>query len=145
MSKVKVIPCSGIGKALGLIAREAALQVTGRLSPDTTETVCLAHLVTGDDTAVRKVKGCDCITIDGCPALCAAKSVEQAGGMVKAKYRAIDEMRNHKGKDAGTASALTADGWQIVDEFAGKIAAKAVELAESAESAERAEEGKTNV
>lgn len=134
MSKVKVIPCSGIGKALGLIARETALQVTGRLSPDTTETVCLAHLVTGDDSAVRKVKDCDCITIDGCPALCAAKSVEQAGGIVKAKYRAVDEMRNHKGKNAGTATALTEDGWQIVDEFAAKISAKAAELTEEEES-----------
>ena len=28
MSKVKVIPCSGIGKVFGLMAREAALQVT---------------------------------------------------------------------------------------------------------------------
>jgi len=134
MSKVKVIPCSGIGKVLGLISRETALQVTGRLSPDTTETVCLAHLVTGDDSAVIKVKGCDCITIDGCPALCAAKSVEQAGGVVKASYRVVDEMRNYKGKNAGTATALTEDGWQIVDEFAAKISAKAAELTEEEKS-----------
>lgn len=76
------------------------------------------------------MKGCACITVDGCPALCSAKSVEQAGGIIKAKYRAVDEMRNHRGVDAGTATALTEDGWKIVDEFAEKIAAKVTELVE---------------
>ena len=41
-SKVKVIPCSGIGKVLGLIARESALRVTGELLPETTESLCLS-------------------------------------------------------------------------------------------------------
>ncbi len=134
MSKVKVIPCSGIGKVFGLMAREAALQVTEKLSSDTAETVCLAHLVTGDADATIKVEGCMCIAVDGCPALCAAKSVELAGGIVKAKYRAVDEMRKHKGKDAGTGTTLTEDGWLIVDEFAQKISAKVAELVKEEQS-----------
>lgn len=128
MSKIKVIPCSGIGKVFGLMTREATLQVTNNLVPDKSETVCLAHVVTGDESAIAKVNGCTCITIDGCPALCSFKSVEQAGGIIKANYRSVDEMRNHRGKNAGTATALTEDGWQIVDEFAEKIAAKVIEL-----------------
>src|SRR5665647_2617772 len=134
MSKIKVIPCSGIGKVLGLLARETVLEVTNNLSPDKAETVCLAHLVTGDDDAVEKVKGYMCITVDGCPALCSAKSVELAGGIVKEKYRVIDEMRNHKGKNAGTGTVLTEDGWKIVDEFAAKIALKVDELVEEGKS-----------
>jgi uncharacterized metal-binding protein len=126
--KIKVIPCSGIGKVFGLMAREAALTVTDRLCPNTAETVCLAHLVTGGDEAVSKVKGLPCITVDGCAALCAAKSVEAAGGDIKQKCRVLDEMRNHKGKNAGTGTALTDDGWQIVDEFAEKIAQKVHEI-----------------
>ena len=129
MSKVKVVACSGIGKVFGLMTREAVLEVTNHLVPDKSETVCLAHIVTGDDSASEKIKGCTCIAVDGCPALCSAKSVEQAGGIVKASFRSVDEMRNHRGKDAGTATALTEDGWQIVDEFAEKIAAKVIELA----------------
>ena len=128
MSKIKVIACSGIGKAMGLMAREAVLQVTDKLSPETTETVCLAYIVTGDEEAAKKVTGCTCITVDGCPAMCAAKSVESAGGILKAKYRVIDEMRNHKGVNTGTGTALTEDGWQIVDELAGKVAENAAEL-----------------
>jgi len=134
MSNIKVIACSGIGKAMGLMAREAALQVTGKISPDTTETVCLAYVVSGDEEGAKKVEGCTCITIDGCPAMCAAKSVEHAGGIVKAKYRVIDEMRNHKGVDAGTGTALTEDGWKIVDELAGKISEKAAELTKEGQS-----------
>jgi uncharacterized metal-binding protein len=125
MSKVKVVPCSGIGKVYGLMAREAALAVTDRLCPDIAETVCLGHLVTGTDEAITKVKGLPCITVDGCPALCAAKSVEAAGGVVKQQFRSVDEMRFHKGKKAGTGTTLTKDGWMIVDELAVKIAGRA--------------------
>ena len=73
--KIKVIACSGIGKVFGLMAREAALEAAER-EPELAENVCLAHLVTGKEAAEKKVKGCSCITIDGCPALCSAKSVE---------------------------------------------------------------------
>src|SRR5665647_267918 len=130
MAKIKVIPCSGIGKVFGLLARETVLQVTNKLLKDTTETVCLAHLVTGDPEAKEKVEGYTCITVDGCPALCSAKSVELAGGIVKEKYRVIDEMRQHKGINAGTGTDLTEDGWLIVDEFAAKISDKVGEMIE---------------
>lgn len=133
MSKVKVIPCSGIGKVFGLIAREAALGVTEQL-PELAETACLAHLVTGEEEAEAKVKGCPCITIDGCPALCAAKSVEAAGGIVVSKYRAVDEMRSHRGKNAGTGTALSEDGWLITDELASKVAAQVKEIAKGEEN-----------
>lgn len=132
MPKIKVVPCSGIGKVYGLMARETALTVTDRLCPDTTETVCLAHLVTGENDAIQKVNGLFCITVDGCPALCAAKSVEAAGGTVKQQYRTVDEMRFHKGANAGTGTALTEDGWRIVDELADKVARRAKELYEEA-------------
>jgi uncharacterized metal-binding protein len=128
VSKIKVVPCSGIGKVFGLMARETALAVTDRLCPDAAETVCLAHLVTGEDEALAKVKGLPCITVDGCATMCAAHSVEAAGGVLKQKCRVLDEMRNHKGKNAGTGTALTEDGWKIVDGYAEKIALLVKEL-----------------
>lgn len=128
MSKVKVVPCSGIGKVFGLMARETALKVTNELKTDKTETVCLGHVVTGDAEAKEKIEGYSCITIDGCPKLCAAKNVELAGGIVKAQYRTVDEMRNHRGVDAGTATALTEDGWKIVDELCEKICVNVDEI-----------------
>ena len=130
MSKIKVIPCSGIGKMPGLLARESALTVTDRLCPGISETVCLGHLVTGEDEALAKVQGQRCIVVDGCPALCAAKSVEAAGGILAQQYRAMDTLRSHRGKNPGTATALTDDGWVIVDEFAEVIAQRTKELYE---------------
>lgn len=121
MSKVKVVPCSGIGKVYGLMARETALKITNELMSDRTETACLAHIVTGDDDAKKKIKGYPCVTIDGCPKLCAAKNVELAGGIIKAQYRTVDEMKNHRGLDAGTGTRLTEGGWGVVDELSEKI------------------------
>lgn len=134
MSKVKIIPCSGIGKVMGLLSREVALEVTEHLCPDKTETTCLGHIVTGDVDASAKVAGFPCISVDGCPALCAAKSIEAAGGTVTAGYRVVDELRNHRGKKPGDGTALTEEGWQIVDAFAAKIAAKVDEILQGGEN-----------
>jgi len=131
MSKVRVIPCSGIGKVMGLLSRETALEVTGRLCPDLAETACLAHLVAGDAEESEKVAGHKCISIDGCTALCAEKSIEAAGGIIIAKYNVMDAMREHRGKKPGDGSNLTEDGWIIVDDFAAKIASKVFELQEN--------------
>ena len=131
MEKVKVIPCSGIGKVMGLLSRETALEVTGRLCPDLAEIACLAHLVTGDAEGTAKVAGQKCISIDGCTALCAKKSIEAAGGTIVAKYNVMDAMRNHRGKKPGDGSNLTEDGWIIVDDLAAIIAGKVRELLES--------------
>ena len=78
--KVKVIPCSGIGKVYGLMAREAALKTVLELCPEKAETICLARIVTGDKEVTDLIEGCDCITVDGCPQMCASKNVSIAGG-----------------------------------------------------------------
>lgn len=132
MSKVKIISCSGIGKVFGLMARETALKVTNELKTNETEILCLGHIVTGDADAKEKIEGYPCITIDGCPKLCAAKNAALAGGLVQAKYRTVDEMRNHKGVDAGTATNLTEDGWKIVDELCEKVCTKVDEILKEA-------------
>jgi uncharacterized metal-binding protein len=128
VSKIKIIPCSGIGKVMGLLSRETALEVTEHLCPGLAETACLGHIVTGDAEAIEKVVGRKCISIDGCTALCAEKSIEAVGGVITAKYSVMDELRNHRGKKPGNGTALTEDGWAIVDSFAGRIADKVREL-----------------
>ena len=124
-SRIKVIPCSGIGKVLGLIAREAALKVTRELLPEETESQCLAHIVTGDDEVVSKIEGQPCITIDGCAKCCAQKSVEAAGGNICNKHRVVDLMKSHRGEEHGTGTRLTEDGWRFADELAEVMAEEA--------------------
>lgn len=128
--KIKVIPCSGMGKVYGLVGRESVLKAVTELCPDKAETECLAYLVTGDAEAKALVEGKKCITLDGCPAMCAAKSVELAGGDVRSKMRVIDAFRRHKGAKPGTATELTKEGWSIVDDIAGDIEEQVNKLSE---------------
>ena len=122
--KVKVVPCSGIGKVFGLMAREAVLKTVIELCPEKSETVCLAYIVTGDKEVKKKIEGCNCITVDGCPKMCAAKNVSIAGGIVIEEIKVIDTVKEHKGKMFGTPTQLEADGEVVVSEIAAKIANK---------------------
>ena len=126
--KVKVIPCSGIGKVYGLIAREAALKTVFELLPEKSETMCLAYIVTGDKEAKEKIEGFDCITVDGCPKMCASKNVTIAGGKVIEEVKVLDTVKEHKGKKFGSPTQLDADGELVMDEIAVKIAKKINEL-----------------
>jgi len=126
--KVKVIPCSGIGKVYGLMAREAVLKTVFELSPEKSETVCLAYIVTGDKEAKEKIEGYDCITVDGCPKMCASKNVSIAGGIVIEELKVLDTVKEHKGKTFGSPTQLDADGEVVISEIAAKIAARINEI-----------------
>lgn len=128
MSKIKVIPCSGIGKVHGLLTREVALKIAGELCPNESETECLAYIVTGDPEIKERIAGKKCFTIDGCPKMCASKSVVRAGGTVAEEIKIIDFLKEYRGAKPGTATALSEEGWQIVDETADKLAAKVRDL-----------------
>lgn len=119
--KIIVMPCSGIGKVHGLIAREATYRLTDELAPESFEPMCLALLVSGDEEALAKLRQADCITLDGCPKLCAAKNVEMAGGNIVRSIRVVDAFKEHRGAEPGTATMLAEDGWKIVSELAGGI------------------------
>ena len=122
--KVKVIPCSGIGKVFGLMAREAVLKTVHELCPEKAETVCLAYIVTGDIAVKEKIKGSNCITVDGCPKMCASKNVSMAGGIVIEEIKVLDTVKDHKGKKFGSPTLLDADGEVVISEIAAKIAKK---------------------
>ena len=120
--EVLVIPCSGVGKVHGLISREAVYHVTDNLLPGQTDTVCLALLVTGDAETKQKVRQTPCITLDGCPKLCALKNVELSGGKITKGIRVYDVMKRHRGANFGNATALSEEGWAVVEELATEVA-----------------------
>ena len=119
---VLVIPCSGVGKVQGLISREAVYRVTDQLLPEQADTVCLALLVTGDPATRQKVRETPCITLDGCPKLCAFKNVELSGGRITKGIRVYDVMKRHRGATFGTATTLSKEGWTVVEELAAEVA-----------------------
>ena len=121
-AQVLAVPCSGIGKVHGLMSREAVYHVTDRLLPGQVDTVCLALLVTGDAETRQKVQQTPCITLDGCAKLCALKNVQLSGGKVIKGIRVYDAMKHHRGAHFGTATALTEEGWAVVEELAADVA-----------------------
>ena len=130
--KLLIVPCSGIGKVYGMMSREVAYETVRRLD-GTAKTLCLALLVPGDAEAVAAVRARPCITVDGCPKLCARKNVELAGGLVGHGERVVDAFKVHKGADPGTATALSEEGWAITDEIAGQLVAAAGRLRAAAQ------------
>jgi uncharacterized metal-binding protein len=129
--KVLVVPCSGVGKVHGLISREAVYHVTDALLPRQADTVCLALLVSGDAETTQKVQHTPCITLDGCRKLCAFKNVELSGGKIAKGIRVYDVMKRHRGATFGTATALSEEGWTVVEELAAEVA----QVAKQADSA----------
>jgi uncharacterized metal-binding protein len=120
--QVLLIPCSGIGKVHGLISREAVYKATDTLGPDGADTVCLALLVTGDPETRQKGQQQPCITLDGCPKLCAQKNVQLSGGQGAQAVRVYGTLKRPRGGKFGLATALTEQGWDVVDEIAAEVA-----------------------
>jgi uncharacterized metal-binding protein len=123
-NKVIVIPCSGIGKALGTVSREATYEVVENMRKDVTQTICLALLVSGDEESVQLVQRNKCITVDGCPLQCAEKNVRIAGGDLAASLRVVDALRENRGLKPKSVTFLDRDGQQLTRAVAEQIASK---------------------
>jgi uncharacterized metal-binding protein len=123
-NKVVVIPCSGIGKALGTVGREATYEVVENMRKDVTQTICLALLVSGDEESVQLVQRNKCITVDGCPLQCAEKNVRIAGGDLAASLRVVDALRENRGLKPKSVAFLDSDGQQLTRAVAERIASK---------------------
>ena len=94
--KAVVVPCSGIGKTYGTVAREAAYILTEDLRPAETSLVALSLLVMGDAAARDEVAACPAITLDGCKLACATKMVRESGGTVAKELDMLDAFRRNR-------------------------------------------------
>jgi len=126
--KVVVIPCSGIGKALGSVSREATYEVIEDFRKGVTDTTCLALIVSGNEETLQLVKNNKCITIDGCPLQCAAKNVKLAGGDLAASFRVVDTLRENRRLKPKTVTFLDQDGQELAHLLAEQVAEKVDEL-----------------
>lgn len=132
--KVVVLPCSGIGKVYGAVARETTYELMERVRPGVVVTTCLPLLVIDDPEALRLVTDNPVITIDGCPKSCAHKNVEAHGIKVAGTYQAINFYKDHKD--------LKPDGIAELDENGRKLAAVAADELAQVVDALAAEEDK---
>jgi uncharacterized metal-binding protein len=121
--KALIVPCSGIGKTYGTVAREGAYIVTEDLRPNSTQLVPLALVVLGDEEVQQTLAGSPAIAIDGCKLACAAKVVAGAGGTVAHALQVLDVYRRHRDlKPAGIAE-LNKAGQELAEALANEVSA----------------------
>jgi len=130
---ILILPCSGIGKSFGSIARDATFRVCDELRPGKADTLCLSLLVMGDDEARNRVASSKCITIDGCPLACSRNNVDRSGGRIAAEFRVMDLLRENRSLKPRAVTFLDEDGEKLSKLLADKVAAKVDELMEEAE------------
>jgi len=127
--KVVVLPCSGIGKTYGALARETTYELVDRVRPGIVVTACLALLVIEDPEADQLIKSHPVITIDGCPKGCARKSVEARGVTPARTYQAINFYKAHKELKPDGIAELNAAGLKLAAVAADELAQVVDELA----------------
>ncbi len=119
---VVVVPCSGIGKSLGTVSREAAYELCEVMRPGETQLVALSKLVLGDEQAREQVRARPAVTIDGCKQMCAAKLVKHNGGTVANEVAVFETFRHHKNLKPEGIAELNDAGMQLARVVAEEIA-----------------------
>jgi uncharacterized metal-binding protein len=119
--RVLIVPCSGIGKSFGTVARAGAYAVTEDLCPEKTKLVPLALLVLGEAETRNVLSGARAITIDGCKLACAAKVVAESGGKVAHGLQVLDVYRRHRDLKASGIAELDENGRKLAQALAEEV------------------------
>jgi uncharacterized metal-binding protein len=120
--KAVIMPCSGIGKTFGTVAREAAYIVTEDLRPAETSLVALSLLVMGDEAARAEIAACPAITLDGCKLGCATKMVKESGGTVAKELDMLEAFRRHREFKPQGIAELNEGGQKLAQAVADEVA-----------------------
>ena len=119
--KVAVIPCAGLDKALGSVARACAFIVVEKLRPDKTVLVCIPPLVAGVKPYSEILKTHPSIPIDGCAERCATKIAVKNGARIKARILIPESVQKHNLKPK-SASDIGSEGEKLAEKLAEEIA-----------------------
>lgn len=135
-TRLAVVPCSGIGKAFGSVAREAGYDLCDDVRPANTRLVALSKLVLGEEQAKAQVCAAPAMTIDGCKAMCAAKLVKLSGGSTAHEVVVIDAFRRHKELKPEGIAELNAAGKQLARVIAEEMAKVVDEVCQGTKGAD---------
>ncbi|MHA1490344.1 MAG: putative zinc-binding protein [Promethearchaeota archaeon] len=92
--KFCILPCNGLDKSLGVIAREVALKIIEK-NPEI-ELICPVLLNTGDNNYEQIVKSSNIILINGCMTRCVTKLIEQRGLKIFKQILIPNELKKNK-------------------------------------------------
>jgi len=107
-----ILPCNGLDKSLGVVAREVALKVIEK-SPEI-ELICPVLLNSGDQNYEKLLKSLKLILIDGCVTRCATSLAEQHNVKPFLKIQIPDMSKKFKIKPCKTL-ILDEDNKKLVD------------------------------
>ena len=136
--RVMLVPCSGLGKSLGTVSREAAYEVLEDLRPDDTGLTPLSLLVLGEEEARGALTENVAVAIDGCKLACASKMVEESGGQVARGFAVLDAYRRHRDFRPRGIAELNEGGKKLAHALAEEIAEAVDDLSKHEEEAEDA-------
>ncbi len=119
--KTLIVPCSGIGKTYGSVAREGAWIITEDLRPETTQLVPLALVVLGEEEMRQTLAESPAIAIDGCKLACAANVVAGAGGKVTHALQVLDVYRRHRELKPSGIAQLNEAGQKLAKLMAEEV------------------------
>jgi len=136
--RVMLVPCSGLGKSLGTVSREAAYEVLEDLRPDDTGLTPLSLLVLGEEEARGALTENVAVAIDGCKLACASKMVEESGGQVARGFAVLDAYRRHRDFRPRGIAELNEGGKKLAHALAEEIAEAVDDLSKDEEDAEDA-------
>jgi len=125
--KVCVVPCSGMGKALGSVAREAGFILGEDLRPDTTFIICIPSLTAGVGEHSEMIRTNPVIVIDGCVERCATRIATRAGADIKRSFFLPQSIMKYGHKPKGRED-IGVEGEKLAKKIAEDVAVSADEF-----------------
>lgn len=137
--KYAVLPCSGMDKAEGSLAREAAIRFAEKTGADI---VCPVHSTRAPARYKKLLAEDRLVVVDGCGTRCASKLTDALEAKAERKISISDEL---KARDLSPGSSLRLDAAdlvlvnEIVDKLVADLSAPAGQAPGTATSAEPAD------
>ena len=119
--KVAIVACTGMGKALGTVARQVAFKVVDELRPEKTVLICIPSLSAGIGQYKDLLQKYPAIILDGCVERCATKITVKNRGMIRAKVF-LPQMIAKYGLKPKSRTDLGEDGEKLVVKVAEEVA-----------------------
>ncbi len=126
--KVGIVACSGEELPEGTVTRLAALNVLEHLRPGDTVTICLPLFLAGGEGDRAFARFYPTIAIDGCDKRCAARATEMYSGKPAASVVVNDLIAEHGLSRPEGRRRLNANGRQVVEITAERVAELVDEL-----------------
>lgn len=119
--KVAIVACTGMGKALGTVARQVAFKVVDELRPEKTVLICIPSLSAGVGECESLIQKYPSIILDGCVERCATKITAKNKGLMRARVF-LPQMIAKYGLKPQSRTDLGEEGEKLVAKIAEEVA-----------------------